>query len=512
MAELEDSFLAEIDELSDYEEAGFEENAGNYGGDIAMDMSDLETLKSDDDLDTVSTLQKTQRYADIMNRVEDALGKDSYGALSEDDPLYKLVVDCNKLSVDIENEIVTVHGFIRSKYRLRFPELESFVHHAIEYASVVKQIGDANDLTLVPLEGLSASTIEYASVVKQIGDTKDLITLVPLKGLSARTTVSILLTASTTKGKPLPSDVLQKTLEACDRAIELDSALKKILAFVETKMGCIAPNLSAVVGSAVAAKLMATAGGLSGLAKMPSCNVQVLGQKRKNLDGFSAVTTQSRVGYLEHTEIFQNTPPGLRSRAIKLLAGKSTLAARVDACRGDPSGTNGRSLREEIQKKIDKLQEPGVARQPKPLPVPDMTSKKKRGGRRLRKMKERYAVTEMRKLSNRVAFGVACEESSLGDGLGEGYGMLGQGGSKRLRVSSVPSKLKLGAKLEKKLKERQYTSGVATTGTSGFMTSRLAFTPVQGIELCNPGAVKLGSGTQSTYFSESGTFSKIKKI
>ncbi|CDY36542.1 BnaA06g09950D [Brassica napus] len=419
MAELEDSFLAEIDELSDYEESGFEDNVANYGEDISMDMSDLETLKSDDDLDTVSKLLRTQRYADVMNKVEDALGKDSCGALSEDDPLYKLIVDCNKLTVDIENEIVTVHGFIRSKYRPRFPELESLVHHAIEYASV-----------------------------------------------------------------PLPEDVLQKTLEACDRAFELDSALKKILAFVETKMGCIAPNLSAVVGSA----------------------------KRKNLDGFSAVTTQSRVGYLEQTEIFQKTPPGFRKQAIKLLAGKSTLAARVDACRGDPLGTNGKALREEIQKKIDKLQEPGVARQPKPLPVPDMTAKKKRGGRRLRKMKERYAVTEMRKLSNRVAFGVASEESSLGDGLGVGYGMLGQGGSKRLRVSSVPSKLKLGAKLEKKLKERQYTSGVTTATTSGFMTSRLAFTPVQGIELCNPGAVKLGSGTQSTYFSESGTFSQIKKI
>ncbi|CAN7098516.1 unnamed protein product [Brassica rapa subsp. narinosa] len=484
MAELEDSFLAEIDELSDYEESGFEDNVPNYGEDISMDMSDLETLKSDDDLDTVSKLLRTQRYADVMNKVEDALGKDSCGALSEDDPLYKLIVDCNKLTVDIENEIVTVHGFIRSKYRPRFPELESLVHHAIEYASVVKQIGDEKDLTLVTLKGLSAKS----------------------------TPLSVLLFASTTKGKPLPEDVLQKTLEACDRAFELDSALKKILAFVETKMGCIAPNLSAVVGSAVAAKLMATAGGLSGLAKMPSCNVQVLGQKRKNLDGFSAVTTQSRVGYLEQTEIFQKTPPGFRKQAIKLLAGKSTLAARVDACRGDPLGTNGKALREEIQKKIDKLQEPGVARQPKPLPVPDMTAKKKRGGRRLRKMKERYAVTEMRKLSNRVAFGVASEESSLGDGLGVGYGMLGQGGSKRLRVSCVPSKLKLGAKLEKKLKERQYTSGVTTATTSGFMTSRLAFTPVQGIELCNPGAVKLGSGTQSTYFSESGTFSQIKKI
>ncbi|CAH8353855.1 unnamed protein product [Eruca vesicaria subsp. sativa] len=477
MAQLEDSFLAEIDELSDYEEeAGHDENVGNYERDIVTDMAKFETLKSDDDLDSVSTLHKTQRYVDIMRKVDEAaLVKDS------DDPEYKLIVDCNHLSVDIENEIATVHSFIRCKYRVRFPELESFVHHATEYASVVKQIGDEKDLTLVSL-----------------------------KGIEAKTVVSVLLTASSTKGKPLPEDTLRKTLEACDRVLDLDFALKKILGFVETKMGCIAPNLSAIVGSAVAAKLMATSGGLSGLAKIPSCNVQVLGQKRKNLDGFSRVSSLTRVGYLEQTEIFRKTPPGFEKHAIKLLAGKATLAARIDASGGDPSGTNGKALREEIQKKLEKLQEPGVARQPKPLPVPDLTPKKKRGGRRLRKMKERYAVTEMRKHANRVAFGVVAEESSLGDGLGVGYGMLGQGGSKRLRISSVPSKMKLSAKLEKKLKERQYTSG-ASTSTCGFMTSRLAFTPVQGIELCNPGAVQLGSGTQSTYFSESGTFSHVKK-
>ncbi|KAG2297822.1 hypothetical protein Bca52824_034294 [Brassica carinata] len=254
-----------------------------------------------------------------MCKVDEALLGDRAMTSEDDDPEYKLIVDCNQLSVDIENEIVKVHGFIRCKYRLRFPELESLVHHATKYASVVKQIGDEKDLTLVPLKGLSASTI-----------------------------VSVLLTASTTKGKPLPEDVLQKTLEACDQVCDLDSALKKILGFFETKMGCIAPNLSAIVGSAVAAKLMATAGGLSGLAKMPSCNVQVLGQKRKNLDGFSTAAASI---YLEQTEIFQSTPPGLKKQAVKLLAGKSTLAARIDASRGDPSGTNGRSLREEIQKK-----------------------------------------------------------------------------------------------------------------------------------------------------------------
>jgi U4/U6 small nuclear ribonucleoprotein PRP31 len=37
----------------------------------------------------------------------------------------------------------------------------------------------------------------------------------------------------------------------------------------------IAPNLSAAVGSEVAARLMGVAGGLMSLSKMPACNVQV---------------------------------------------------------------------------------------------------------------------------------------------------------------------------------------------------------------------------------------------
>lgn len=39
----------------------------------------------------------------------------------------RLLVDCNKLAVDIDNEVVIVHNFIRDKYRLKFPELESLV-------------------------------------------------------------------------------------------------------------------------------------------------------------------------------------------------------------------------------------------------------------------------------------------------------------------------------------------------------------------------------------------------
>ncbi len=40
-------------------------------------------------------------------------------------------------------------------------------------------------------------------------------------------------------------------------------------------MNVLAPNLSVIVGTTTAAKLLGVAGGLGGLAKMPACNVHV---------------------------------------------------------------------------------------------------------------------------------------------------------------------------------------------------------------------------------------------
>ncbi len=73
---------------------------------------------------------------------------------SEDDPTYRLLVDCNQLAVDIDNEIAVVHNFMRDKYRLKFPELESLVHHPIDYARVVKAIGNEMDITLIDLDDI----------------------------------------------------------------------------------------------------------------------------------------------------------------------------------------------------------------------------------------------------------------------------------------------------------------------------------------------------------------------
>ena len=55
--------------------------------------------------------------------------------------------------------------------------------------------------------------------------------------------------------------------------------------------------------------------------------------------------------------------------------------------------SNESTVQEEMEKKVEKWQEPPPAKQTKVLPVPDMEPKKRRGGRRHRKMKERYGLT-----------------------------------------------------------------------------------------------------------------------
>ena len=65
--------------------------------------------------------------------------------------------------------------------------------------------------------------------------------------------------------------------------------------YVESRMAFIAPNVSAILGAPIAAKLMGAAGGLTKLSKMPSNNICLLGQSKERRSGFSTATQVSRV-------------------------------------------------------------------------------------------------------------------------------------------------------------------------------------------------------------------------
>ena len=80
----------------------------------------------------------------------------------------------------------------------------------------------------------------------------------------------------------------------------------------------------------------------------------------------------------------------LRRKAARVVAAKCSLAARVDACHESVNGQVGQKLRDEIDIKLEKMQEPPPPKEMKALPRPDDAPRKRRGGRRVR----RYIISE----------------------------------------------------------------------------------------------------------------------
>jgi len=106
----------------------------------------------------------------------------------------------------------------------------------------------------------------------------------------------------------------------------------------------LSPNLSALAGPILAARLISRAGGLSRLAKMPSSRVQVMGAEKslfKHLDGHAP---SPKHGIIFRHPAVMGAPRRLRGKVARALAGKLALAARLDYYGASPSPDLAASL------------------------------------------------------------------------------------------------------------------------------------------------------------------------
>lgn len=486
---LADELLADLEEAGDAEDVHFLEHDGKLADIEEVAMEQVEPKL--DSVRQMAKLRDSEQLSKVMNQVEQLILKprleDVVGPV-EADPEYQLIVEANNLAVEIDNEINIIHKFVKDKYSKRFPELESLVPGALEYVSTVKELN--NDL----------DKAKNNEILQQF--------------LTPATIMVVSVTASTTQGHILTPDELEVIMEACEMALELNKFKLRIYEYVESRMSFIAPNISMIVGASTAAKLMGVAGGLTNLSKMPACNILVLGAQKKTLSGFSTTAILPHTGFVYNCEIVQATPPDMRRKAARLVAAKCTLAARVDSFHESADGEIGRQLREEIERKLDKMQEPPPVKQVRPLPAPIDQPRKKRGGRRVRKMKERYGITELRKQANRINF-AEIEEDAYQEDLGFSLGQVGKAGTGRIRAAQIDEKTKvrISKTLQKNLQKQQVFGGSTTVRrqVSGTASS-VAFTPLQGLEIVNPQAAeKKISQAGDKYFSNTAGFLKIQK-
>jgi nucleolar protein 56 len=105
--------------------------------------------------------------------------------------------------------------------------------------------------------------------------------------------------------------------------------------YLDDSMREAAPNLRGLIGPVVGARLIALAGSIQKLARLPASTTQVLGAERALFRSLKTGAPPPKHGVIfQHTSV-HSAPWWQRGKIARILAGKIAIAARVDAYSGE---------------------------------------------------------------------------------------------------------------------------------------------------------------------------------
>lgn len=91
---------------------------------------------------------------------------------------------------------------------------------------------------------------------------------------------SIVESAKMSMGQDISEVDMENVVTFADKVTKLADFRKELHTYLVEKMNIVAPNLSALIGEMVGARLIAHAGSLTNLSKYPASTVQILGAEK----------------------------------------------------------------------------------------------------------------------------------------------------------------------------------------------------------------------------------------
>lgn len=358
-----------------------------------LTISDLDSILSIEQY--VSVLPKLKYLEKKLDNQAEAQDRETSKLASDEQ---SLISETNNMITEINNNFNTLYSFVKFAYARVWPDLENIVKNPLYYIKVIGVIHfDISSFK----EHIASDDFNFLP--------KDLI-------LSLTMSLNFLLKS---KHSEVPQvNVQHLILEACEIMSYINELQLKFRAFVTKRVQKIAPNVTALVGTTVAAQLIATIG-LEALCSTPACNIPSIGKS----------ISRNSLGYVYQSDPLRNVPDDFKRQAVRQLCAKISLSARVDCSphpEGSADGTYGLKWKDEIMKKLDKMMSPPENVRIKPLPKPIDMKSKRRGGRKFKKMRQRMNMSEVEKAQNKMLFGE--QELTKTDAFGEeiGLGMLGK--------------------------------------------------------------------------------------
>ena len=145
----------------------------------------------------------------------------------EDHPEYQLLTESNGLSTHIDSEIVLVHKFIRDHYSVRFPELETLISNPLEYAKVVAILGNG--------------PFDTEGIKKLQTSAENPLQMTLRSVLDGPSLMIVTVEATTTKGREMSPDALNRVYHACQMIVSLDKAKGTLTDYVQSRMNILRP-------------------------------------------------------------------------------------------------------------------------------------------------------------------------------------------------------------------------------------------------------------------------------
>ncbi|WP_435153688.1 NOP5/NOP56 family protein [Haladaptatus sp. DFWS20] len=150
--------------------------------------------------------------------------------------------------------------------------------------------------------------------------------------------------------------VENRVISLARRVAALADERDELRTFVEQQAPAVAPNLSNLAGPVLAARLIALAGGLDSLAKMPGGTVQVLGAENALFAHLRGHASSPKHGIIYTHEYVRSTAHDQRGSAARTLSGKLVIAARIDHY----SGEHNSELKEELDRRMATIRSRGA--------------------------------------------------------------------------------------------------------------------------------------------------------
>jgi nucleolar protein 56 len=113
----------------------------------------------------------------------------------------------------------------------------------------------------------------------------------------------------------------------------------------------VAPNFTELAGTMLSAKLIAKAGGLEKLAKMPSSSIQLMGAEKSLFRFLHGKGKSPRFGLIYNHPFVLNAPEKLKGKVARILASKLSIAAKLDFYSKEYKGDK---LKKDLEEKIKK--------------------------------------------------------------------------------------------------------------------------------------------------------------